>query len=105
MGQDHLRLAIRLERRLYLHYRDAGGRVSQRVVWPFALVYFEQARVLMAWCEQRGDFRNFRADRIAQAELQEDRYPRRRRALLQALRRTRDDAGHSLLPETDSIDR
>jgi predicted DNA-binding transcriptional regulator YafY len=81
-----LRLAIRRERKLRLDYRDAAGTPSQRVVWPFALGFFEHQRVVAAWCEQRADFRHFRVDRIAGLELLEDRYPRRRQEMLKAWR-------------------
>ncbi|HVK93216.1 MAG TPA: YafY family protein [Noviherbaspirillum sp.] len=99
---DLLRGAIRDERKLQITYGDASGEVSQRVVWPFALVYFDQSRVLMCWCELRGDFRNFRTDRITEAELLETRYPKRRQALLKEWRRSKYVAGRSILPELDS---
>lgn len=79
-----MRRAIRLERKMELSYRDGGGGASRRIVWPFALGFFEEARVLVGWCELRQDFRHFRADRIAQARLLEKRYPRRRQAMLKA---------------------
>jgi biotin operon repressor len=50
---DLLRGAIRAERKLRISYRDPSGVLTQRVVWPFALVYFEQSHVLMRWCELR----------------------------------------------------
>ena len=99
---DLLRGAIRDERKLQITYGDASGEVSQRVAWPFALVYFDQSRVLMCWCELRGDFRNFRTDRITEAELLETRYPKRRQALLKEWRRSKYVAGRSILPELDS---
>jgi predicted DNA-binding transcriptional regulator YafY len=84
-GAPHLatlRRAIRAERKLHLHYVDKEGAGSARVVWPVAIGFFEAAEVLVAWCELRADFRHFRLDRIADAELAEERYPRRRRILL-----------------------
>jgi len=81
-----LRQAIRSERKLRIAYRDAEDRVSDRVVWPFAIGFFDRARMLAAWCELREDFRHFRTDRIETAELLDARSPRRRRALLQAWR-------------------
>ncbi|CAP41938.1 helix-turn-helix transcriptional regulator [Bordetella petrii] len=83
-----LRAAIRTERRLSMIYRDAAGEVSQRVIWPFALAFFDHVRVLVGWCELRHDFRHFRTDRISQAETLQDRYPRRRQALLKHWRET-----------------
>lgn len=100
---DLLREAIRAEHKLRLSYRDPAGTLSQRVVWPFALVYFEQSRVLSAWCELRGDFRNFRTDRIDDAEGLAVRYPKRRQALLKAWRNAVEASGRSILPEVDSV--
>ena len=102
IAPDLLRVAIREERKLQITYGDASGAVSQRVVWPFALVYFDQSRVLMCWCELRSDFRNFRTDRITEAERLETRYPKHRQALLREWRRSDDVYGQSMLPETDS---
>lgn len=97
-----LRKTMRSERKLRLAYRDAGGGMSHRTVWPFALAFFEQSRVLMCWCELRQDFRNFRTDRIAEAEPLEARYPQRRQALLKAWRLSDHVAGRTILPEPDS---
>ena len=82
-----LRTAIRAERRLALSYRDAAGAASERIVWPFALAFFDSVRVLLAWCELRRDVRHFRTDRIAAAALLDGRYPKRRQALLKDWRR------------------
>jgi predicted DNA-binding transcriptional regulator YafY len=100
---DVLREAIRAEHKLRLSYQDPAGALSQRVVWPFALVYFEQSRVLSAWCEMRGDFRNFRTDRITDVEGLGVRYPKRRQALLKAWRAAVQASGRSILPEVDSV--
>ncbi|MCJ2118932.1 YafY family transcriptional regulator [Methylobacterium sp. J-001] len=77
-----LRRAIRTERKLALRYRDGAGAVSERIVWPFALAFFDAARILLGWCELRQGFRHFRTDRIAAADLLDARYPKRRQALL-----------------------
>ncbi|MDK9698286.1 MAG: YafY family transcriptional regulator [Siculibacillus sp.] len=77
-----LRRAIREEKKLDLAYADAGGRTTDRTVWPIALAFFERVRILVAWCELRQGFRHFRLDRIGDAQLADVRYPRRRRALV-----------------------
>ena len=77
-----LREAIRRERVVSIDYRNEQGEESQRTVWPFALAYFERVRVVLAWCELRGDFRSFRTDRISALSETGRRYPRRRAALL-----------------------
>ncbi|EYR79293.1 MULTISPECIES: helix-turn-helix transcriptional regulator [unclassified Shinella] len=81
-----LRQAIRTERRLSITYRSAEGTASARVIWPFALSFFDHARVVIGWCELREAFRHFRTDRIDAVEVLDDRYPRRRQALLRAWR-------------------
>ncbi|MEQ6494284.1 helix-turn-helix transcriptional regulator [Pseudomonas aeruginosa] len=81
-----VRDAIRSEHRLRFGYRDAQGQASERVVWPFALGYFEQARVLVAWCELRQAPRHFRLDRMDALLDLGQRYPRRRQALLREWR-------------------
>lgn len=77
-----IRDVIRQERKLAVNYYDLAGKISERVLWPFALGYFEQARMLVAWCELRQEFRHFRLDRIRLATPLAQRYPRGRRVLL-----------------------
>jgi predicted DNA-binding transcriptional regulator YafY len=81
-----LRSAMRNERKVHLQYADAQGRLSQRVIWPFALGFFEHVRVLVAWCELRQEIRHFRTDRIRSFEVHDVRYPKRRAALLKQWR-------------------
>jgi predicted DNA-binding transcriptional regulator YafY len=85
-----VRQAIRNERKLGFIYRDAGGAASQRMVWPFAIGFFDKVRVMVAWCETRQDFRHFRADRMSALNATDSRYPRRRQALLKEWRVTLD---------------
>jgi len=81
-----VRRAIRGERKVRISYRDKDGRASRRTVWPFAMGFFQEVRVVIAWCESREGFRHFRADRIVSAEETGERYPRRRRSLLRQWR-------------------
>ncbi|WP_150627751.1 helix-turn-helix transcriptional regulator [Pandoraea captiosa] len=83
-----IREAIRAERKLHLAYRDEAGRTSERVVWPFALGFFDRVRMILAWCELRDDFRSFRCDRIEAMTVTGTRYPRGRRSLLKTWRET-----------------
>lgn len=77
-----IRQAIRAERKTVIRYRDKDDRESQRVLWPFAIGFFDNATLLAAWCETRRDFRSFRLDRITELEIMNESYPRRRRTLL-----------------------
>ena len=77
-----LREAMRAERKVALDYVDAKGAPTRRVIWPVALGFLSDYRVVAAWCETRAAFRHFRVDRIAALDIASERYPRRRRALL-----------------------
>jgi predicted DNA-binding transcriptional regulator YafY len=90
-----VRKSIRSERKLAICYRDVNGAESKRIVWPFALAFFECVRVVVAWCELRQDFRNFRADRISELEVIDVRYPRRRQVLLKEWREAEQRRGEA----------
>ncbi|MFN3646191.1 MAG: helix-turn-helix transcriptional regulator [Gemmobacter sp.] len=64
-----LRRAIRLRRPVVLDYADAEGRPTRRDVRPLALERWGVAWALIGWCALRGDFRNFRLDRILSLEV------------------------------------
>ena len=81
-----VRKAISRERKLAIAYRDRTGAATERIIWPFAMGFFDAAQVVVAWCELRRDFRHFRTDRIADLRPLDHRYPRRRQALLKEWR-------------------
>jgi len=66
---DTMREAIVASRRLTFAYRDVGGKESRRSVRPLGLYFWGERWTLAAWCEMRGDFRNFRLDRVAGATV------------------------------------
>lgn len=81
-----IRAAIRDECKLAVSYCDLDGRQTSRTIWPFALAFFDRARVVAAWCELRAAIRHFRCDRITALSITPTRYPRRRHALLREWR-------------------
>lgn len=90
-ASDHhlvvIRDCIRAERKLNITYSDDKGLSSQRIIWPFALAFFERVRVVLAWCELRNGYRHFRTDRIHALESTTKRYPQSRASLLTQWRR------------------
>ncbi len=46
-----LRDAIRRQRKVAISYEDAQGALSDRTIWPIAIVYFDDVRIVAAWCE------------------------------------------------------
>ncbi|GFK93394.1 hypothetical protein NNJEOMEG_01226 [Fundidesulfovibrio magnetotacticus] len=95
VGLDRWRAAIRDQEKVRIAYEDAQGLRSERVVWPLALGFLDQARVVAAWCELRGDVRTFRTDRVLDARPTGETYPGRRGALLKAWRERMTDAERS----------
>jgi predicted DNA-binding transcriptional regulator YafY len=81
-----LRQAIRHESILQIDYVDAKNASTARTIWPIVLAYFEQALVLVAWCETRHDFRHFRTDRIRSIHAQSATYPTHRSVLFKKWR-------------------
>jgi predicted DNA-binding transcriptional regulator YafY len=61
---DQLHAAIVGNLVLRLDYRDETGVPSTREVEPLCLSFWGGKWTLGAWCRLRGDFRNFRPDRI-----------------------------------------
>ncbi len=77
-----LRRAIREQRKVRISYSNESGIASERVIWPFAISYFDAQRLIVSWCELRGAFRTFRTDRMVEAEVLADKYRERRAVLL-----------------------
>ena len=65
---------------------DGNKASTRRIIWPFALAFFDRVRMVVAWCELRDGYRHFRTDRIEALKPMTKRYPRRRQALLQEWR-------------------
>jgi predicted DNA-binding transcriptional regulator YafY len=78
----HVRQAIRKQCKVEMIYYDLKEEKSVRTIWPFGLAFFDHVYILMAWCELRKDFRNFRYDRILSFSLTSTRYLKNRQALL-----------------------
>lgn len=81
-----IRSAIRSESKMDVRYRDLKSEQSARTLWPCAVGFFDQCMVMVAWCELRGDFRNFRLDGIESLQIRQERYPERRQSLLRRWR-------------------
>jgi predicted DNA-binding transcriptional regulator YafY len=77
-----IRAAIRSSRKVLIEYDDASQRATARTIWPLALTFFERVRVVIAHCELRGDYRNFRVDRMRSWTTLSERIPKPRIVLL-----------------------
>lgn len=59
-----LRQAIKRQTKMEIDYRRADGQTSSRIVWPLGLFFWGKVWTLVAWCELRDDYRQFRIDRM-----------------------------------------
>lgn len=77
-----LRRACWDEHALRISYADKGDAVTERVIWPLAVVYAERSLVVLAWCCLRQDFRKFRPERMREVTVEGTSFRPRRAALL-----------------------
>jgi predicted DNA-binding transcriptional regulator YafY len=68
-----LREAAQAQRRVRVHYEDASGQSTLRIVRPLGCFYWGKVWTLAAWCEVRDGFRSFRLDRVARVCLVDGR--------------------------------
>lgn len=69
-----LRSAIESKNIVVLHYQDVESRQTRRPVEPLGLVYWGGKWTLIAFCQLRHDYREFRLDRILDVELTEQHF-------------------------------
>ena len=60
---------------LNLHYADAEGKETQRSIWPLSMIFWGERWTLLAWCEKREAYRNFRFDRVLSIDPPTEHYP------------------------------
>src|SRR3954447_13498180 len=84
IDMGRMRAAIHAQTKVAVRYTNLKEESTARTIWPIAVSYFEAVRVIVAWCELRQSFRNFRTDRVVEAQFLADRYPTPRVRLLAA---------------------
>lgn len=77
-----LRLAARDEKAVQIHYADAKGAETDRIIWPLSLVFMDHTLMLLAKCQMRQYFRAFRADRITRLAPTDQSFRPHRTSLL-----------------------
>jgi predicted DNA-binding transcriptional regulator YafY len=90
LDMARVRAWIHAGRKISLCYADEQSRRTERIIWPIAVGYHHNVRLLIAWCELRIGFRHFRADRVTSASFLDERYPDRPGALRARWRRELD---------------
>lgn len=77
-----IRQACWREVALQISYADRDRKVTERTIFPLAIIYADRALVVLAWCCMRQDFRMFRPDRIIEVRCERDSFRPRRATLL-----------------------
>ena len=70
-----VRQTIRDRRKAETKYVREDGTPSTRVLYPLLTVFFQNIQLLVAWCELRQGFRNFRMDRFQSFTPLEEGFP------------------------------
>ena len=70
-----LRKACELRLKVSIAYRDNKDQESERTLWPLGMVGWGDHWTLLAWCEKRDAYRNFRFDRILHIDCLPEHYP------------------------------
>ncbi|MFY2506957.1 helix-turn-helix transcriptional regulator [Vibrio pectenicida] len=69
-----IRHAIADKLKIKLHYISQNKSKSQRTVQPLGLVFWGHSWTLVAWCDLRGEYRQFRLDRIENCFVLDETY-------------------------------
>ncbi|WP_158266426.1 helix-turn-helix transcriptional regulator [Allosphingosinicella deserti] len=77
-----IRSAIHRSAKLSIAYVDLRENRTERTVWPLGLYLYSHVTLLCAWCEEREDFRAFRAERIDACEVLPTRFDGKHGGLL-----------------------
>ena len=75
-----LREALRHEKKMLVKYR-MGRKSIREVVWPFAMGYFTDSRILVCWSEMQNQYLHISTKNILESEVLKQSYPRRREIL------------------------
>lgn len=73
-----LRLAIRQRQVITFDYTKETQETTHRTLRPLALAMFDTVWLLVGWCEDKQDFRNFRLDRMDLLSITEQTFKHER---------------------------
>ena len=69
-----LRRACEQRQKIHAVYLDEKRVKSERIIWPLGMIGWTGRWTLLAWCELRRSYRNFRLDRFEALELLEEKF-------------------------------
>lgn len=76
MREMHARLrhACEGQYKIEIDYVDEEQNASRRKLWPLGIIGWRGRWTLLAWCELRQDYRNFRFDRVSGFSATEEKF-------------------------------
>ena len=83
-------------RPLWIRYGDLQGQMTERKIWPLALVYPDHGVFVLAWCCERQAFRQFFAHAIEELRELDGDFSDRRLGLLRGML---EEQGGGTLPK------
>lgn len=81
---DTIRHACWQEQALQIRYEDEGRVVSERMIYPLAIMYTDRVLTVLSWCCLRTAFRMFRVDRVVSVAATGTSFRPRRASLLRS---------------------
>ena len=69
-----LRKACEQRLKVSVTYQNAEEESGERVLWPLGMIGWGERWTLLAWCEKRDSYRNFRFDRIQDIKVLAEKY-------------------------------
>ncbi len=77
---DRIGAAVKGCRKMEIVYQSgSSGERTDRVIWPFGLHNSDDENYLLAYCELRGEIREFNLKRILSIQLLDEYYPKSKR--------------------------
>ena len=70
--------AVATRRLVHILYQSKNGKLTKRDVEPLGVVYYADNWHMVGYCRLREGIRDFRADRIQEMSLLEERFPERK---------------------------
>lgn len=93
ISMPQIREAIRKRQKIRADYVSLSGDRSTRTLCPMIVVFFQNIQLLVAWCELRNDYRNFRVDCFEQIETLPETFSRQNFENLEAYLRAQRENG------------
>ena len=77
--------AISQKKRILFTYKSVDGKVTDRKIDPYILVFYKDHWNLIGFSHRRGDFRNFILDRITEIEILDENYTPKKNVEIEGL--------------------